>query len=61
MMFGLHHHHHHQDSALHPVRNPVTALKEEPIGSTQLASAHNFHHAARTWMQPAGIGVEHGG
>ena len=50
MMFGLHHHHHHQDSALHPVRNPVTALKEEPLGTTQLASAHNFHHAARSWM-----------
>ena len=67
-MFGLHHAHahaaHHQDTALHPaVRNPaaVTTLKEEPLGSTQLASAHNFHHAARSWMQPAGIGVEHAG
>ena len=60
-MFGLHPHHQHQDAALHTVRSPITALKEEPLGSTQLASAHNFHQAARSWMQPAGLQVEHGG
>lgn len=52
MMFGI------QESALHPVRGPVTTLKEEPLGAT---TAHNLHQAARSWMQPA-IGMEpHGG
>ena len=52
MMFGI------QESALHPVRGPVTTLKEEPLGA---ATAHNLHQAARSWMQPA-IGMEpHGG
>ena len=51
MMFGI------QESALHPVRGPVTTLKEEPLG----AAAHNLHQAARSWMQPP-IGMEpHGG
>ena len=53
MMFGI------QESALHPVRGPVTTLKEEPLGAA--AAAHNLHQAARSWMQPA-IGMEpHGG
>ena len=66
MMFGLHHHHAaaahhvaHQDAAaLH--RGAVTTLKEEPLGSS-VASAQHLHHAARSWMQPAGIGMEHSG
>ncbi len=40
MMFGI------QESALHQVRGPVTALKEEPLGA-----ANHLHHAARSWMQ----------
>ena len=50
MMFGI------QESALHQVRGPVTALKEEPLGS----ATNHLHHAARSWMQGP-MSIEHVG
>ena len=59
-MFGI------QESALHPVRGPVTTLKEEPLGSSAAAAAaaaaNHLHHAAaaRSWMQGP-MGIDHHG
>ena len=48
-MFGI------QDSALHPMRCSVTALKEEPLGSAAAAAAaataHNLHQVKTSAKQ----------